>query len=114
VIGTRAVYRDLAAAIPVESVALPDPALVAAARAALPDAAACEIVTTAAVGSSDGPVEAMEGFAVLRACALARVPAIEVRVISNAVGEPDRSAWDIPGALAALAAAGRTLLLALP
>jgi futalosine hydrolase len=110
VIGTRAIYHDLAAAIPVESVALPDANLLAAARTALPAAVAGDIATTAAVGSTGGPVEAMEGFAVLRACAHARVPAIEVRVISNPIGEADRAAWDIPGALAALAAAGRTLL----
>ena len=39
----------------------------------------------------------------LRACALAGVPAVEVRVISNEIGEADRAAWDIPGALARLA-----------
>jgi hypothetical protein len=33
-----------------------------------------------------------------------------VRAISNALGESDRSAWDVPGALAALADAGRALL----
>jgi hypothetical protein len=50
---------------------------------------------------------------VLRACAHARVPAIEVRVISNEIGEPDRRLWDVPGALAVLAEAGRTLLVRL-
>jgi nucleoside phosphorylase len=35
----------------------------------------------------------MEGFGVLRACALAGVPAVELRVVSNAIGEPDRSKW---------------------
>ncbi len=47
-------------------------------------------------------VEAMEGFAVLRAAALAGVPALEVRAISNEVGEHDRSRWRIDDALAAL------------
>jgi nucleoside phosphorylase len=32
----------------------------------------------------------MEGFGVLRACALARVPAVELRVISNRY---DEAAW---------------------
>jgi nucleoside phosphorylase len=45
----------------------------------------------------------MEGFAVLRACALAGVPAVEVRAISNEIGEPDRSRWELDTALAALA-----------
>ena len=35
----------------------------------------------------------MEGFAVLRACELAGVPAIEVRAIVNDVDEPDRGLW---------------------
>jgi nucleoside phosphorylase len=47
----------------------------------------------------------MEGFAVLRACALAGVPALELRAISNEVEEPDRAKWDFAGALAALAGA---------
>ena len=33
----------------------------------------------------------MEGYAVLRAAALAGVPAVEVRVLANAIGEPDRA-----------------------
>ena len=53
--------------------------------------------------TSTGPlVEAMEGFGVLRAAALASVPAVEVRAISNAIGEADRARWQIPVALAAL------------
>ena len=35
----------------------------------------------------------MEGFAVLRACELAGVPAVEVRAIVNDVDEPDRGRW---------------------
>lgn len=38
-------------------------------------------------------VESMEGFAVLRAAQLAGVPALEVRGISNIVGDRDRSEW---------------------
>jgi futalosine hydrolase len=47
----------------------------------------------------------MEGYAVLRAAALAGVPAVEVRVISNAVGEPDRAKWRFAEAKDALAGA---------
>jgi nucleoside phosphorylase len=35
----------------------------------------------------------MEGFAVLRACAIAGVPAVEVRVVSNDIGEGNRALW---------------------
>jgi nucleoside phosphorylase len=52
------------------------------------------IATTARVGGSSGfEVEAMEGFSVLRACELAAVPAVEVRVIVNEIDEPDRARW---------------------
>jgi futalosine hydrolase len=44
----------------------------------------------------DGDVESMEGFAVLRACERAGVPALEIRGISNYVGERSRSEWDFP------------------
>lgn len=112
VIGTEAVYADLAAAIPVVSRIRPAPALLAAARAALPWAAALPIGTSATVGGGrhELPVEAMEGFGVLRASALADVPALEVRVVSNEIGEPDRACWDVAGALAALDGALTQLL----
>ena len=48
-------------------------------------------------------VEAMEGFAVLRACELAGVPAVEVRVVSNEIDEPDRALWRFDEAFALLA-----------
>ena len=38
-------------------------------------------------------VESMEGFAVLRAAERAGVPAIEIRGISNRVGDRDQSGW---------------------
>jgi nucleoside phosphorylase len=44
----------------------------------------------------------MEGFGVLRAAGLAGVPALEVRVVSNAVEDADRSRWKITDALALL------------
>lgn len=75
VIGSEAVYSDLAAGVPVVERARPDPGLVAAARGALPEAAALPIGTSARVGGTrDVAVEAMAGFAVLRAAELAGVP----------------------------------------
>src|SRR5690349_7996243 len=73
VIGSEAVYCDLSAAIPVVSRVRADERLVAAARRALADAPVLPIGTSAAVGRvpHDVAVEAMEGFGVLRACALA-------------------------------------------
>lgn len=103
VVGTEAVYEDLRAAIPVVDRVRPDGALVAAARDALPGSVAAPIGTTARVGGTTGcDVEAMEGFAVLRAAELAGVPAVEVRVVANAVDEPDRGKWRLAEALAEL------------
>lgn len=50
-------------------------------------------------------VESMEGFSVFRAAAVARVPALQVRGISNYVGDRDRSAWDFEAGARATAAA---------
>ena len=108
VVGTESVYRDISAEIPVVDRVAPDEALHAAVRAALPDALALPIGTSAAVGgltSGELRVEAMEGFGVLRACAQAGVPAVEVRAISNEISEGDRSRWRIGRALEALAEA---------
>src|SRR5919197_736497 len=118
VIGSAARYcdisGDLAAQIPRVERVEPAPQLLEAARAALPDALLRPIGTTAHVGRGVGcEVEAMEGFGVLRAAALAGVPAVEVRAISNAVDEPDRARWRFDDALAALAAAIPRLLAAL-
>jgi nucleoside phosphorylase len=70
------------------------------------------IGTSAAVGAipHDVTVEAMEGFGVLRACAIAGVPALEVRAISNEIGEDDRSRWRLGEAIGALHAALPALL----
>lgn len=115
VIGTESRYADLGAGIPVVARLAPAPELLAAARVALPDAAALPIATSARVGGDlhDLAVEAMEGFGVLRACALAGVPALEVRAVSNELGEEDRARWDLPGALAELDRAVARLLGAL-
>ena len=104
VLGSEAVYCDVAAAIPVVDRAEPDAALLARLRAALPDAVVAPIGTSAAVGGGSCDVEAMEGFGVLRACELAGVPAVELRVISNATGEPDRAKWRVDDAIATVAA----------
>src|SRR5919204_530406 len=81
------------------------------AGAAGAEALVCGIGTTAYVGRGVGcDVEAMEGFGVLRAAALAGVPAVEVRAISNAVDETDRGRWQFDDALAALADALPRLL----
>jgi futalosine hydrolase len=48
-------------------------------------------------------VESMEGFAVLRACERAGVPAVELRGISNRVGDRDVSGWDFEAGISGLA-----------
>jgi nucleoside phosphorylase len=105
VIGTEAVYCDLAAAVPVVDRATPDEGLLDALRAAFPAFPALPIGTSARVGGTPASlrVEAMEGFAVLRAAELAGVPAVEVRVVANAIDEPDRARWRFDEALAVLA-----------
>lgn len=119
VVGTEAVYRDLSAEWPVVDRVTPDAGLVECIRRALPAASAAPIHTSAAVGgsrdiASPGPlVEAMEGFGVLRAAERAGVPAVEVRVVSNEIGEEDRSRWQLGVALDALEDALPTILRAL-
>jgi futalosine hydrolase len=132
VVGTESTYVDLSAAIPVVAHVAPDRALLDSVLAAAEGAVSAPILTSAAVGGMRVPgtegarhrvegaagarhrVEAMEGFAVLRACQLAGVPAVEVRAISNELGEENRSRWEIPRALEALADALPRLLAALP
>ncbi|MFI1970335.1 futalosine hydrolase [Streptomyces cinnamoneus] len=53
--------------------------------------------------------EAMEGFGAAEAAAAHRVPVLELRAVSNAVGPRDRAAWRIGEALAALTEAFRKL-----
>jgi nucleoside phosphorylase len=103
VVGERSVYEDLRTTLPLSPRELAGaPELVAAASSLL-GVEPTAIGTSGRVGGAGGcGVEAMEGFAVLRACALAGVPAVEVRVVSNLV-EDERAAWRIDDALAALA-----------
>ena len=116
VLGTESVYCDLIDAgsrFPRIERLAPDPALLAAAQRVLPEAHVLPIATAGRVGGGCCDVEAMEGFGVLRAAALAGVPAIELRAVSNAVDEADRGLWRIDEALAALARAVPALLEAL-
>jgi nucleoside phosphorylase len=112
VIGSEAVYCDLAASNDwAPRTMLTAAALVEAARRALPDARALPIGTSARVGGTTGcDVEAMEGFAVLRAAQLAGVPAIEVRAVSNEIEEADRSRWRFDEAFRAVADATPRLI----
>jgi nucleoside phosphorylase len=88
----------------------PVEAALATARA-LPEAHVLPIGTTARVGGGAScDVEAREGFGVLRAAALANVPAVELRAVSNLVAERDRARWSIREALAGLADAVPRLL----
>jgi futalosine hydrolase len=50
-------------------------------------------------------VESMEGFSVLRAAAVARIPALQVRGISNYVGDRARSEWNFAAGARAVAVA---------
>ena len=113
VVGTEAVYCDLFPRFSPNRLR-PDPALLEAARSALPEARFLPIGTTASVGgSSEVKVEAMEGFSVMRAAQLAAIPALELRVISNEVEEPSRASWRVDDGLFELAGVTRRLLEAL-
>jgi futalosine hydrolase len=102
VIGSGARYADLGVPAHLAPAHLtPDASLVTAVRRALPHVLEREIGTSGRVGGTSGcDVEAMEGFAVLRAAELAGLPAIEVRVISNHVEEGDRAKWQLAEAFA--------------
>jgi len=106
VIGSQSIYCDVLdpnATLPRVARLTPAAWLLTAMRRALPDAIVSPIATAARVGGGDGhPVEAMEGFGVLRAAAGAGVPAIEIRVISNDPADTDRSLWRIDDAVAVL------------
>lgn len=112
VVGTESLYCDLG--VP-EAWAprrlVPNEAMLDAACRALPSAIRRPIGTSGQVGRTiDCDIEAMEGFAVLRAAALAGVPAIEVRAISNAIEEGDRSRWAMDAAFAAIVQATPALV----
>jgi futalosine hydrolase len=115
VVGSEARYCDLT--VPerlAPRVVVAAPALVAAACRALPGAAVLPIGTSARVGGTSAhagcDVEAMEGFAVLRAAQLAGIPAVEVRAVSNEIEEEDRARWHFDAAFAAVVAVTPTLV----
>jgi futalosine hydrolase len=116
VLGSESIYCDVIdpeSVIPRVERVDPDAALLQAARLALPEAYVLPIGTAGRVGGATNcEVEAMEGFGVLRAAALAGVPAVELRAVSNAVDESDRARWRIDEALAALRTATLRLLAA--
>jgi futalosine hydrolase len=104
VIGSETLYEDAAGGALVRARARPDQRLVEAAQRALPGARILPIGTSARVaGTNACEVEAMEGFAVLRAAELAGVPAVEVRAVSNEIDEPDRARWRFDDGFALLA-----------
>jgi nucleoside phosphorylase len=116
VLGSESVYCDV-----VDPTSLlkrieriqPDPELFARVHAALPEAHVLPIATAGKVGGgTECEVEAMEGFGVLRACALAGVPAVELRAVSNAPDEADRGTWSFEDAFAALGGAVARVLAA--
>ncbi len=106
VVGTESIYCDLGVSEAWAPHRLMTSALlVDAACRAVPTAVRLAIGTSGRVGHTTGcQVEAMEGFGVLRAAALAGVPAIEVRVISNDVDEADRAKWRFDEAFATVRA----------
>jgi nucleoside phosphorylase len=117
VVGSEAVYCDILderSLIPRVERLAPDPELVEVVRRAVPEANVLPIGTSASVGGGTTcDVEAMEGFGVLRAAALSGVPAVELRAVSNLVGEADRSRWRFEDAFAVLAEAVPRVLAAL-
>ena len=54
--------------------------------------------------------ESMEGAAAAHICALYGTPFLEVRGVSNLVGERDRAAWEVPRAVAAASWAARAIV----
>lgn len=97
VIGSESIYCDLAPRNPFSPrLVTTSAALITALQRAVPGALVRPIGMSARVGGTrECRIEAMEGFAVLRAAALANVPAIEVRVISNEIEETDRARWQL-------------------
>lgn len=66
--------------------------------------------TAARIAQSNINVESMEGFAVLRAAELAGISAVQVRGISNRVGDREKSGWDFAAGVAGCERILRALL----
>jgi len=58
-------------------------------------------------------VESMEGAATAQVCLALGLPFVEIRGISNAVGQRDKAAWDVPGAVTAACLAAAAALAVL-
>ncbi|MDD2492134.1 MAG: hypothetical protein PHV12_08105, partial [Bacteroidales bacterium] len=58
-------------------------------------------------------IESMEGAAFFYVCLLEKIPFVELRSVSNEVGERDRSKWNIPLALSQLRESVKELLQSL-
>jgi len=58
----------------------------------------------------DAMAEAMEGFGVAVAARKMQVPVLEIRAISNMVGQRDKASWRIEDALASLTKTSRRLM----
>lgn len=104
IIGSASLYSDLEVSRNLAPHEIhPSADLVHAASRAVPSAVKLPIGTSGRVGGSlRCEVEAMEGFAVLRAAGIAGIPAVEVRAISNEIEEDDRSRWQFEEAFAAI------------
>jgi futalosine hydrolase len=98
-----------------------DPSLLATLRDRCPGLRSGAGVTSATITTSDARAaeiaaryrpltESMEGFAVLRAAGAAGVPVLEVRGISNIVGNRATSGWDFRAGSAAAVRALETVL----
>ena len=68
-----------------------------------------DALASALAGRSGAQVETMEGAAVLLACRELRVPAVQLRCVSNRCGERARGGWDLKGAVGRLHAGVRAL-----
>jgi nucleoside phosphorylase len=117
VLGAEAIYCDLAGqrtSVELVDRVAPDARMLEIAAEVLPEARVLTIGTAARVGGAavHAEVEAMEGFAVLRAAAEAGVPALELRAVSNRFSDR-REEWRIAEALEALARAVPRVLEAL-
>lgn len=66
--------------------------------------------TAARLARFDVEIESMEGFAALRAAEMAGVPAIEVRGISNIVGDRAKSGWNLTAGITGLSRVLEALL----
>ncbi len=67
-------------------------------------------VAAAVTARTGAAVETMEGAAVALACRERGVPLLQIRAISNWLGDRDRAGWDLPGAVQSVQRAVVTLL----